>query len=186
MNPKTLPTLFPHIRLFGKVDESMLSEFLRQQAALRSDEPVVFELSTSGGDADIGRRIAQELRLWQEKDHQEVFFFGKTYVFSAGITIMSAVPPSHRFLTADCELLIHERKMQKTLTLEGALRGCKAVVMDALAQIESGQRLEREGFATLVNGTRLSVADLKKKVFHQEWYLTAQEAVEIGLVAATV
>lgn len=164
----------------------MLSEFFRQKSELSPEEPVVFELSTPGGDADIGRRIAQELRLWQEKDQRDIFFFGKTYVFSAGITIMSSIPASRRFLTLDCELLIHERKIQKTLALEGALRACKAVVNDMLAEIESGQRLEREGFATLVEGTSLSVESLNEKVFHRDWYLNAPEAVKLGLVAAAV
>ena len=180
-----LPSLSSDIRLFGKVDETMLSEFFRQQAETRPGKPMVVELSTSGGNADIGRRIAQEVRLWQDSG-SEVFFLGKTYVFSAGITIMSAFPLSHRFLTRDCELLIHERKMKKDLHLEGALRGCMSAVKDVLAEIESGQRLEREGFAQLVAGTRLSAKDIEDKVYHKDWYLSAGEALEIGLVAGLI
>jgi ATP-dependent protease ClpP protease subunit len=180
-----LPSLSPDIRLFGKVDEPMLSEFFRQQAEVSSGKPLVIELSTSGGNADIGRRIAQEVRLWQNSGI-EVFFLGKTYVFSAGITIMSAFPLSHRFLTADCELLIHERKMKKDLHLEGALRGCLSAVNDVLAEIESGQRLEREGFAQLVAGTRLSAKDIEDKVYNKDWYMSAKEALDIGLVAGLV
>lgn len=147
-----IPTLSPDIRLFGNVDESMLSEFFRQQAEVQQGKSsVVMEISTSGGDADVGRRIAQEVKMWRASG-VDVFFLGKTYVFSAGITIMSAFPRSHRFLTADCELLIHERKLKKELHLDGALRGCLCAVNDVLAQIESGQRLERDGFAELVKG----------------------------------
>ncbi|MDO9358106.1 MAG: ATP-dependent Clp protease proteolytic subunit [Polaromonas sp.] len=181
----TLPSLSPDLRLFGKVDASMLGEFFRQQAEAAFGKAIVIELSTSGGDADIGRRIAQEIRLWRDSG-VEVFFLGKTYVFSAGITIMSAFEPSHRFLTADCELLIHERKMKKDLHLEGALRGCLSAVKDVLAEIESGQRLEREGFSKLVAGTRLSVQDLENKVYAKDWYLPAREALELGLVAGLV
>lgn len=180
-----LPSLAPDIRLFGKVDEAMLSEFFRQQAEVPGGKPVVVELSTSGGNADVGRRIAEEVRLWQDGGTQ-VFFLGKAYVFSAGITIMSAFPPAHRFLTADCELLIHERKMKKDLHLEGALRGCMSAVNDLLAEIESGQRLERQGFAQLVAGTRLSAKDIEDKVYHKDWYLPATEALEIGLVAGLI
>lgn len=184
-SPIQLPSLSPDIRLFGKVNEAMLSEFFRQQAEVSAGKPVVVELSTSGGDADVGRRIAQEMRLWQDSGI-ELFLLGKTYVFSAGITIMSAFPPTHRFLTADCELLIHERKMKKDLHLEGALRGCMSAVNDVLAEIQSGQRLEREGFAQLVKGTPLSAQDVEDKVYHQDWYLSAREAQEIGLVAGLV
>jgi ATP-dependent protease ClpP protease subunit len=183
--PIKLPSLSPDIRLFGKVNEAMLSEFFRQQAEVTPGKPVVVELSTTGGDADVGRRIAEEVRLWRDSGI-ELFLLGKTYVFSAGITIMSAFPPTHRFLTADCELLIHERKMKKDLHLEGALRGCMSAVNDVLAEIQSGQRLEREGFAQLVKGTKLSVQDVEDKVYHQDWYLSAREAQETGLVAGLV
>lgn len=158
----TLPSLAPDIRLFGNVNEGMLSEFFRQQAEAKTSGPIVFELSTSGGDAEAGRRIAEELRLWQLQD-REVYFLGKTYVFSAGITIMSAVPKVRRFLTEDCELLIHERKMTASIILDGALRSCRAKVNDVLAEIESGQRLQREGFSKLVNDTNVTVQEIEKR-----------------------
>ena len=180
-----LPSLSPDIRLFGKVDEAMLREFFRQQAAAQPDKPIVMELSTSGGDADIGRRIAQEVKMWQARGG-DVFFLGKTYVYSAGITVMSSFPRTHRFLSADCELLVHERKIKKELHLEGALRGCLAMVNDVLAEIESGQRLEREGFEALVQGTSLRVEDVLAKVCHKDWYLTAGQALTIGLIGGIV
>lgn len=99
---------------------------------------------------------------------------------------MSALPQTHRFLTANCELLIDERKVKKDLHLEGALRGCLTAVNDVLAQIESGQRLEREGFAQLVEGMDLSVQDVEGKVHHKDWYLTAAQAAEVRLVAGIV
>ncbi|RYF41428.1 MAG: peptidase S14 [Comamonadaceae bacterium] len=183
---QTLPSLSPDIRLFGRVDDSMLSEFFRQQAEVPAEKPLVFELSTSGGNADIGRRIAQEVRLWRDVQNREVYFLGKTYVFSAGVTIMSAFPVTHRYLTVDCEILIHERKMKKDLHLEGALRACLSSVNDVLAEIESGQRLERDGFAQLVRGTSLTVDDVEAKVLNKDWYLTADEALKVGLVAGLI
>lgn len=185
-NRNTLPSLSPDIRLFGAVDQSMLSEFFRQQSQVNDVGPLVLELSTSGGDADIGRRIGQEIRLWQEKQMREVFFFGKTYVYSAGVTIMSFFPVTHRFVTGDCEFLIHERKLKKDLHLEGALRGCRSAVQDVLAQIDSGQRLERDGFAQLVLGTKLTVDDVQKQVLDRDWYLTASDALKLGLISGVV
>ena len=182
----SLPSFSPDIRLFGQVNGGMLSEFFRQQAEAPPNKPLVLELSTSGGDADIGRRIAEEVRLWREQQNREVFFLGKTYVFSAGITIMSAFPREYRFMTRDCELLIHERKLKKDIHLEGALRGCRSTINDVLAEIESGQRLEHEGFAQLVKGTSLTVDDVGNKVYNKDWYLTATEARELGLIAAVV
>lgn len=180
-----LPTLSPDIRLFGNINEAMLSEFFRQQAETKAQGPVVFELSTSGGDAEAGRRIAEELRLWQESD-REIYFLGKTYVFSAGVTIMGSIPWHRRFLTQDTEVLIHERKMTKTITLDGALRSCRAKVNDVLAEIESGQRLQSESFAKLVEGSKLTAEEVEKHVLEKDWYLTARQAMELGLVAGVV
>ena len=186
MGAPALPTRTePDIRLFGTLDLAALSEFFRQQSEAPADKPLVFELYTSGGDADTGRRIAQELKLWQEQG-REIFFLGKTAVFSAGVTIMAAIPPDHRYLTAGTELLIHERKMEREVQLRGALRACRSTVHNLLAEIESGQRLEREGFSTLVAGTSLTVDDVLQKVMDSDWYLDAREARELGLVAGVV
>ena len=185
MNPPKIPSLVADIRLFGDVDDAMQSEFFRQQADVTFTKPLVMEISTPGGNADTGRRIAQEVRMWRDAG-ADVYFLGKTFVYSAGVTIMSAFPQKHRFLTADCKLLIHKRKMKKDLHLEGALRGCLTAVNDVLAQIESGQRLEREGFAQLVEGMDLSVQDVEGKVHHKDWYLTAAQAAEVRLVAGIV
>ncbi|CAN7685183.1 ATP-dependent Clp protease proteolytic subunit [Acidovorax sp. LjRoot117] len=183
--PKTIPSLAPNLRLFGEVNESMLTEFFRQQAEAHKDGPIVFELSTSGGDAEVGRRIAEEIRLWQTTGAQ-IFFLGKTYVYSAGVTIMSSIPKEQRFLTKDCELLIHERKMTATINLDGALRSCRAKVNDVLAQIESGQRLQSEGFAKLVEGSLLTAEEIENRVLEKDWYLTAFEALEHGLVESVL
>jgi ATP-dependent protease ClpP protease subunit len=181
-----LPKLAPDLRLFGAVDEAMLSEFFRQQAEAPEEGPVLLELSSSGGDADTARRIAEELRLWQEKDGREVWFLGKTYLFSAAVTVMAAIPFARRYLTRDCEVLIHERKLTRDVHLDGSLRGCRAAVLDLLAEIESGERLERQGFALLVEGTRLTVEDIEERVLEKDWYLPAEEAVNVGLVAGII
>ena len=78
MTKKTLPSRPLDIRVFGKVSEAMRTEFVRQQAEAQPSRAVVLELSTSGGDADVDRRIAQEIRLWREKEGRELFFLGKT------------------------------------------------------------------------------------------------------------
>lgn len=178
-----IPGLVPHIRLFGHVDGGMLSEFFRQQQQAPRDAPVVFELSTLGGDPDIGRRMAQEIRLWREHRQVDVYFLGKTFVYSAGVTIMSAFPVNRRFITEDTVLLVHERKITKTVELKGALRACRALVEDVLAQLESGQRVEDRDFVRLVQGSRMTHAELRDRVLTRDWYVPAAEALELGLVA---
>ena len=64
-------------------------------------------------------------------------FLGKSVVYSAGISIMSGLPVERRYLARDCMLLIHERRLDKTLQLKGAMRGMQVLVQDTLAEIES-------------------------------------------------
>jgi ATP-dependent protease ClpP protease subunit len=177
-----LPTHDPDICLLGSVNEQMLRSFLEQRGKLaKGDGPVVVELSSTGGEAETGRRLAQELRMLAAS--REVFFLGKSYVYSAGVTVMAAIPASHRFLTRDTVLLIHERRISKTLNLSGALRSAMAVVQDMVAELQIGMELERHGFEELVAGSKLRADDLIKKVMERDWYVKADEALSLKLVA---
>jgi ATP-dependent protease ClpP protease subunit len=176
-----LPSREPDIRLIGSIDEQMLQNYLNQRGGLQGDGPVVLELSTSGGEADTARRLAQEVHMLGQS--REVFFLGKTYVYSAGITVMAAVPPSHRFLTSDTVLLIHERRVEKTLQLTGALRSAMAAAQDLMAELEIGQQLERRGFEKLVEGSAITADELMKRVMEKDWYMQADEALSLRLVA---
>jgi ATP-dependent protease ClpP protease subunit len=174
--------LTPNVRLFGSVDEAMLAKVMDSLQSLPSGENVILELTTQGGDADMGRRIALELRLARERGH-ETIFIGKSNVMSAGITIMSCFPASLRFVDKDCELLIHERRLEKTLQISGPLRSNIQIAKELIAQLESGQRLEEKGFRDLVQDTGVTFDELMSKVAHSNWYLSAEEACRLGIVA---
>ena len=70
-------------------------------------------LLTTGGDAGVGRRIAQQIRLWREPERRKLLFLGKTVGNPAGISIVSGFPKNHRTRTPDCALTVHERKLKK-------------------------------------------------------------------------
>lgn len=177
---RKLPSLHPDVRLLGSIDEAMVRRFLDQAGTVQGDKPLVLELSTMGGDAESARRLAQEIRLLRQA--REVFFLGKTYVYSAGITVMAAVPWTHRFVTADTVLLVHERRIERTVQLSGALRSAIAVARDLLAELEIGQVLERRGFDELAAGSKLNGDELLQRVLEKDWYLTAGEALELELI----
>ena len=181
------------IRLFGKVDADMLRSFFEQRDALRdAPGPLVIDLATEGGDADIGRRLALEVRLLREarrsrgEDDGRLCFFGKSVVYSAGVTLMSAFPVADRWLAAGTSLLIHERKLDKTVHLSGPLRAVVSVVRDLLAEIENGQKLEGYGFADLVRGSDIGLDELMRHVGTANWYLSAEEALARGLIAGVL
>jgi ATP-dependent protease ClpP protease subunit len=179
----------PQIRLHGKVDNAMLDRFLDQfdnALAAQPPGPILVEVTTTGGDAETGRRIATDLITARERFGADLYFVGKSVVYSAGVTILSAFPPERRYLTQDCMLLVHERRLDKTLELKGAMRAMEALVRDTLAEIESARAMERRAFAVLVEGTQLSLDDLMKRIDQSDWYLEAREAEALGLIRAVL
>ena len=49
----------PNVRLYGPIGDERVRDCLRQiLEVIKGDKPLVLELTTQGGDADGGRRIA--------------------------------------------------------------------------------------------------------------------------------
>lgn len=183
MGKKAEPAVLasPNIRLAGEVGPDMLDRFLEQVGKAGADDPLVVEVTTLGGDAEIGRRLALEIRLLCDAG-RKVMFLGKTVVYSAGITIMAAVPKADRWLTHDTLLLVHGRKLIKTIEFDGNLRTAEMQAQRLLAEAQTGIVAEDEGFAELAKGSELTEHQLRERALC-EWYLTAAEALEHGLVA---
>lgn len=171
----------PHIRLLGEINAGMVAVLRDRIAELPDADPLVIEICTPGGDAEMGRLLAQELRELRAKGRR-VVFLGKTMVYSAGVTMMAAVPPEDRYLTADAMLLIHCRRMDEQVHLQGPLKSCVVQARTELSKIEAGIRLEREGFEELIAGSDVSFEEVDEKAQHN-WYVPAEEALQRRLVA---
>jgi ATP-dependent protease ClpP protease subunit len=137
---------------------------------------------TNGGDADIARRMAQEIRLFKAYSSHQAFCVGKTIVYSAGITVLSAFDRANRYLTADATLLIHERHVEKSFALGGPIKSSIQIVREELAALETAERVEKEDFAHFVEGSAISTAQLYEHAT-ENCYLSAAEALELRLVA---
>jgi ATP-dependent protease ClpP protease subunit len=177
----------PNVRLHGPIENATISDVLDDLSDVMKSEgaPVVLELTTEGGDADAARRIANEIRLCRKWFGRATYFVGKTIVYSAGISIMAAFPNTHRYLTEDTTLLIHERRLSKSVELKGPMKSNIQILREQLAEMETARRIEREGFAELATGSRISVDDLAKKA-EENYYLTARESLELGLIAGVL
>lgn len=173
----------PEVRLFGPVGDPMLTNFLAAfgAACISGTDPVI-ELMTDGGVADVGYRIAEEIRMAQESFGIKPIFLGKTSVFSAGVTIMSGFPPERRFLARNTTLLIHERRTDKQVHITGQIGASIRVARELVAELEAGLRVQNEGFAHLVEGTGVSYEEVVERAA-TGWYVPAQEALERRLIA---
>lgn len=178
--------LNPQIRLFGTVDEAMLGTFFEQLGkALERDGPIVLELTRPGGEADIGRRMALQIRLCREHLKREMLFFGTTSVYSAGVVIMAAFPNTHWYLAHDTALLIHGRRIDKEESQDGPLTAVLQITKAKIAELEKGIELERSGFAELIAGSNIREEEIQRYA-ETNWYLTAEEALDQRLVAGLV
>ncbi|AOH82940.1 peptidase S14 [Sphingomonas panacis] len=171
----------PHIRLSGTVDQAMYTTFREALDTCPGEGTIVIALTTLGGDPEVARTMADDIRLLTEHDGREILFLGKVAVYSAGATLMSAFPVERRFLTRHTRLMIHERLIQKQLDINGPLRMCVASIKAALHEIEHSILIEEEGFRDLVKGSRVDFDTLREKA-PSNWYIEAEEARDLGLV----
>ena len=171
----------PHIRLSGSVDQAMYDSFRRGLDAAPEDGTLVVALTTLGGDPEVARTMGDDVRLLAEHDGREILFLGKVAVYSAGATFMSHFPRERRFLTRRTRIMVHERTLHRTITLGGPLRSCVASLKATLHEIEHSIRIEEEGFAALVEQSRITFEELRERA-PENWYIEADEARDLGLV----
>jgi len=179
--------LTPQVSLLGTVDDKMVRAMLDQLAeAPDGDDPVVLEVTTLGGDAEMGRRAMLEVDLARERlKPRRLVFLGKSVVYSAGVTMMAGFPREDRFLTSEAMLLIHCRQLEEDLKLSGPIRASLPKLEAKCHEIRTGIELEKEGFERLIAGSEVSMDELLEKALYN-WYVSAEDAVKLGLVAGIV
>jgi len=176
----------PSIALAGIVDHVMYGAFRQQLAMAPAQGLVVIELSTLGGDPEVARMMGEDIRHCSELDPARRFVFrGKTAIYSAGNTFMSFFVINNRFLARGTRLMIHERTLSRTLTIDGPLTRCIATVRGVLNEIEASIDIQNEGFENLVRGSKVTLEDVLERA-PNNWYVEAQEALELGLISAVI
>jgi len=176
----------PTVRLSGPIDAAAAAAFLDQiLPVLDVPGSIVVELFSPGGDADIGCRLAQEVRLLRELHGRDMWFLGKTLVASAAVTFMAGFTRDRRWLTRDTTLLIHGRRITRDIHLEGPLGSCRRVLEELIADIDNGLRIEDGGFAELIEGSTVSLEEIRRRSYGG-WYLTAPQALELDLIAGII
>ncbi len=176
----------PAVMLSGVVDYDMYRSF-RQQLDLAAERTlVVCELSTLGGDPEVARMMGEDIRFHSElSPDRRLVFLCKAAIYSAGVTFMSFFARENRYVTRGSRLMIHERKLSKTLTIDGPLTTCLASVQATLNEIECSIAIQNEGFENLVRGSQVALEELLQKA-PSNWYVEANEACQLGLIEAVL
>lgn len=159
----------------------MYANFRQQLINAPADGPLVVSVSTLGGDPEVARLLGDELRLLREYTGRETLFLGKVAVYSAGATFMSSFPVDKRFLTRGTRIMIHERIISKTVTIQGPLKTVIAGLQANLHEVEHSIRIEEEGFRDLIAGSKIAFEEVQKRA-PSNWYIEAEEARDLGLV----
>jgi len=176
----------PRVCLTGEVDYAMYDRFRTQCASASSEGLIVIELSTLGGDPEVARMMGEDIR-YQSELHPErrIVFLGKAAIYSAGATFMSFFARHNRYLTRGTRLMIHERKMDKTLQIVGPLTTCIASVRAMLHELEHSIIIQNEGFENLIRGSDVTMEEVLRRA-PSNWYLEAQEAQSRGLIEGVI
>lgn len=176
----------PAVTLSGVVDYDMYKMFREQLDKSADKELVVVEMSTLGGDPEVARMMGEDIRFHSDLSPDRRFvFLGKAAIYSAGTTFMSFFARQNRYVTRGSRLMIHERKLSKTLTIDGPLTMCLATVKATLNEIECSIAIQNEGFVNLVCGSQVSLEQVLEKA-PNNWYVEAEEAKRLGLVEAVL
>lgn len=176
----------PAIRLSGTVDQAMYLHFKDALAAAPSEGLVITEIATLGGDPEIARMMGEDIRFHSElSPGRRLVFLGKTAVYSAGATFMGFFAKENRYLTRGTRVMIHERLITKDIHLQGPLTTCIAPLKAALNEIESSITIQNEGFSNLILGSDITLEEVLRRA-PENWYLEANEAASLGLVAAVL
>jgi ATP-dependent protease ClpP protease subunit len=184
MSTATLPAIAfktPAVALSGVVDYDKYVRFRQQFDRASSQDLVVIELSTLGGDPEVSRMMGEDVRFASEiEPHRRFVFLGKAAIYSAGTTFMSFFARENRYLARGTRLMIHERKLAKKLATM-----VLATVQATLNEIECSIAIQNAGFQNLVLGSSVTLDEALKRA-PSNWYLEAQHAKDKGLIEAVL
>ena len=176
----------PRILLAGAVDYTMYERFRDQLAEAPKTGLIVVELSTLGGDPEVARMMGEDIRFQSDANpSRRLVFLGKAAIYSAGATFMSFFAVENRYLTRGARVMIHERKMDKTLHIAGPLTTCIASVKAMLNELEHSIAIQNEGFENLVRGSSVTMDEVLRRA-PANWYIEAQDAKAMGLIAEVI
>lgn len=160
------------VYLVGEINEessAMISARLIHLSQLNGS-PVRFIINTYGGSVDESLAIYDVIKSIRCPIH--TVGFGK--VMSAGVLLLAAGAPGHRYIGARTRVMIHNGHM--------GFEGDPWSVKNELAEFE---RLEDAWNKELLACSKLKTAQLNKMMNdRQNAYLTADEAIKNGIADA--
>lgn len=135
-------------------------------------EPILVQINSPGGNVTDGLAIYDTIMRLRRKGHS-VTTHGMGFVASMASVLLQA--GDERVMDARAKLMLHEGSIQ----------------LNGNANLTSGEREDIESFSKLLTKDIVSIltersnltpARLNSKWRRKDWYLTAQEALDLGFV----
>jgi len=98
---------------------------------------------------------------------------------------MSFFARENRYLTRGTRLMIHERKMDKHLHVQGPLTTCIAGLEATLNEIRESIKIQNEGFENLIRGSDVTMDEVLTRA-PSNWYVEAQDALGMRLINGVI
>ena len=177
-----LPRREPDLRtigLFSEVEADKIAEishallYLNELNAMESDpkkqRPILFYLSTYGGNADDMFALYDLMRVVRRETEIHTVGLGK--VMSAGVLILAAGTKGRRYIGKNCRVMIHS-----------VMGGNAGSLHNMLNEMDAIENLQQMYIDCLVSETKLTETKIKKMLERKvNIYLSAEEAVEYGI-----
>tara|TARA_Y100000310_G_scaffold277255_1_gene294889 strand:- start:111 stop:734 length:624 start_codon:yes stop_codon:yes gene_type:complete len=160
------------IALFDDLEQEIAAEIVLGMMVMsrRSKDPIEFWMSTYGGSADDMFSIYDMMNLVKETCEIHTNALGK--VMSAGVLLLAAGTKGKRKIGANCRIMLHSCNA-----------GNVGDIHNLQNEMEAISDLQDKFIAALVAETSLTKKQLKKLLDRKvNVYLTAQEAIEYGIV----
>jgi len=150
-----------------EIDEDKMSGMIVFRPIIKTS-PIEFMISTYGGSLDEMFSVYDVMRTIQKDT--EIYTIGMGKVCSAGILLLAAGTKGKRFVGENCRLMIHE--------MSSVHHGD---VDELEAQMEDLQNMKKRYHNSLVKETNITPKQLAKILKKGDFWLDAEEAVELGI-----
>ena len=166
------------VGLFADVNEEKIADILHSmlffnalnmQSAEEDKKPIVFYISTYGGNADDMFAMYDMMR--NMRDATEIHTIGLGKVMSAGVLMLAAGTKGHRYIGKNCRVMIHS-----------VMGGNHGALHNMINEMEAIEQLQDMYCDALISETKLTRVKLKNMLERKvNVYLSAEEAVELGI-----
>ena len=175
------------LTLAGEVDSPMIDQldaWLKAQLhAAKAPRATTIFITSNGGASEMGTGLYERLRIFHRPLNIHLLAIGG--IGSAALYASMAVPRARRFLTANTSVFLHQVQQGYTIPYQGSLSSREHNIAEVVTSLKHQHCFQAWMIGLFAKEMRRSPAAVAKMI-HTERYLTAAQAVRMGLFQAVL